>query len=313
MEIVSDGNVFELHPVSGEMDYGQLEPTTYQRLDEETLQAKVVIADLGLAIIYVCCEGDGPNGESGWRVSEVWPVKEQSLNKRGEWYSSIAEADDRAKRKAMVEAIKQGEENSIRQEIPLRPKDAKNAKDEGDDDYWALYDATPGPRSARPKPSPFTPATAGSRGGITSEAEYFERYSAFQSDVDSGGSSRSDERPPSGGSSRPTISQRPRLQTFRSKQQSQPRVLQDVPEDGHIDTDEMKLPAGTPVPDTATRGRFEDPSASLAVAEMAIKQHVSTSVKSLFRLCRNAGMETEEFNQLIRLELETLSLIERDE
>ena len=50
-----------------------------------------------------------------------------------------------------------------------------------------------------------------------------------------------------------------------------------------------------------------------SASEVAIRQHVSTSIKSLFRLTRGAGLDREEFNDIVRRELDTLSLIAEDD
>lgn len=57
----------------------------------------------------------------------------------------------------------------------------------------------------------------------------------------------------------------------------------------------------------------EKSAAAPAASETAIKQHVSTSIKSLFRLCRNAGIERADFDELVQTELETLSMMAEDD
>jgi hypothetical protein len=48
-------------------------------------------------------------------------------------------------------------------------------------------------------------------------------------------------------------------------------------------------------------------------AELAIKQHISTDIKSLFRMARASGIDREEFERIIQRELEVLPLLERDQ
>ena len=57
----------------------------------------------------------------------------------------------------------------------------------------------------------------------------------------------------------------------------------------------------------------EDSAKPQSNAEVAIRQHVSTSVKSLFRLCRSAGIDRLEFDELIQTELQTLSMLTEDD
>ena len=59
--------------------------------------------------------------------------------------------------------------------------------------------------------------------------------------------------------------------------------------------------------------KLENTAAALGQSEIGVKQHISTSVKSLFRLARAAGMERGEFERLVRTELDVLSLMEEDD
>jgi len=59
--------------------------------------------------------------------------------------------------------------------------------------------------------------------------------------------------------------------------------------------------------------RLEREAESHSQAEMAIKQHISTDIKSLFRLARSAGIAREEFERIIQRELEVLPMLELDQ
>jgi hypothetical protein len=59
--------------------------------------------------------------------------------------------------------------------------------------------------------------------------------------------------------------------------------------------------------------KLENAAASPRQSEIGVKQHISTSVKSLFRLARAAGMERGEFQRLVRTELDVLGLMEEDD
>lgn len=52
--------------------------------------------------------------------------------------------------------------------------------------------------------------------------------------------------------------------------------------------------------------------ASREQSEVGIKQHISTSVKSLYRLAKVAGIERSEFERLVRTELDVLGLMDED-
>jgi hypothetical protein len=49
------------------------------------------------------------------------------------------------------------------------------------------------------------------------------------------------------------------------------------------------------------------------VGEVGVRQHIGTSVKSLYRLARGAGIEREEFERIVRTELECLGLMDDDD
>ena len=51
--------------------------------------------------------------------------------------------------------------------------------------------------------------------------------------------------------------------------------------------------------------RLEDSANS----EAAVRQHVSASVKSLFRLCRATGIERGEFGEMVKREVEMLGVL----
>jgi uncharacterized protein (UPF0335 family) len=54
-------------------------------------------------------------------------------------------------------------------------------------------------------------------------------------------------------------------------------------------------------------------SAVALQAQRGIKMHISTDIKSLFRLAKSSGMDRAEFEDIIRRELDVLSLLEQDE
>jgi hypothetical protein len=58
--------------------------------------------------------------------------------------------------------------------------------------------------------------------------------------------------------------------------------------------------------------RLEREAESSSQAELAIKQHISTDMKSLFRLARASGISREEFERIIKRELEVLPMLEQD-
>ncbi|KAK7520114.1 uncharacterized protein IWZ02DRAFT_254285 [Phyllosticta citriasiana] len=59
--------------------------------------------------------------------------------------------------------------------------------------------------------------------------------------------------------------------------------------------------------------RIEAAAAGQAAAEVAIKQHISTDLKSLYRLARGAGIARDEFERIVRTELEVLGMMGLDD
>lgn len=47
--------------------------------------------------------------------------------------------------------------------------------------------------------------------------------------------------------------------------------------------------------------------------DFGVKQHVSRSIRSLFLLARSSGIDREEFERLVKTELDVLGMIEDDE
>jgi hypothetical protein len=56
--------------------------------------------------------------------------------------------------------------------------------------------------------------------------------------------------------------------------------------------------------------RLEREAASHSQAEVGIKQHISTDIKSLYRLARSAGIDRVEFERIVKTELEVLSMMD---
>jgi hypothetical protein len=56
--------------------------------------------------------------------------------------------------------------------------------------------------------------------------------------------------------------------------------------------------------------RLEEQATNFSQAEVGVKQHISTDIKSLFRLARSAGIERTEFERIVKTELEMLSMME---
>ena len=69
VDLVSESNAFELHPASGEIDFGDVEKILYRQLDEETLQARMVVTDM--------------------RTRRHIPLVRRGSRRRWEWMASV--------------------------------------------------------------------------------------------------------------------------------------------------------------------------------------------------------------------------------
>ena len=317
---IVEGEAFELHPVSGEIEYGEMGPIEYRRLDEETLHAKADIVDLGLVVVYAWCQGDRQGDDDGWRVAEVSPLGTRSEHATLDWWPSIAVAETKAKEietKAKEVGTNGYSAGMVRQAVGEDGADMNGdggvGEDDKDDDYWAQYDRTPG-RTPAPNRSPMPGLSSSTehRGRSASTAAYFERYSQVQPEMDNDDPSQN--RAAIGESSlndnvvAGSISQGVGVIPSTIPRNAAEGNATDM---AHSNVSQPRASSPKAAPEAVPR--YEDSAASPSASETAIKQHVSTSIKSLFRLCRNAGIERPEFEELVHTELETLSMLTEDD
>ena len=314
MDLVSESDAFELHPVSGEIDFGNVDQVAYRRLDEETLQARITVTDLELVIIYLWCEENQEDGGNGWRVSEVRPLEGDTGVASRNWCPTITEADEKAQANMMQDAIRQGEDHSIMHRlnnpntVVEEEQEEDHDDDDDDDDYWAQYDKTPATQTSLASPS-----NLNKHNRNTSDAEYFERYAQVQPEMDN--DDPSEDRGAIGqstlngdlmASSRGRASE-PNNAGFQDTSTQLPGFGPAIADEG------ISHPTASPQAGSAAVSRLEESAESQSLAEVAVKQHVSTSIKSLFRLCRNSGVERADFDRMVRTELETLHMLEADD
>ena len=298
---------FEPHPVSGEIELGEISDEKYRRLDEETLQTKIEVDELRIAVVLLWCEDDNGGGSSGWRVSELMPADSILRGRKHPWWNSISEATSNFQ--ASLE-----KSTSLLPETGPSSETRSEDKDD-DDDYWAQYDNTPG-RTPATKRSP----PPGSGNGIvhtngqaksTSEAEYFAQYAHVQPALDNHDPS---EPPLRNGES-----------TLRGDTINAPTAPFVGDSGGTVLIHQAPVssrppPAGSivhtrPSSSSSSSGvvsRLEESATHQSHTELAIQQHISTTMKSMFRLARQTGIERKEFERLIKTELDVLSMMDDD-
>ena len=299
VHLVSESDVFELHPISGEIEIGSIEPVKYRRLDEETLQARIAAPETGLTVIVIWDETDQDGESNAWRIAEVRPIDDLDDVHIGHWCPTMATAEGRAREQAFEEAIRE-------QDAPTSYSNShtQTSTVTDDDAYWAQYDSTP---ARTPGASQTTSDAKHPRSA--SEAEYFQRYAQVQPEMDN--DDPSEPRDAIGPS------------TLDGNAMSSNDAIISRPELGdplsNISTNDPPMRAlshpttSPPPPGPAAVSRLEQQAAVLSIADPAVKLHISTSIKSLFRLCRGCGMARKDFEHMVQTELLTLSMIENEE
>ena len=293
---IVESDAFELHPISGDVEFREVDQVIYRRLDSETLHARVVITELGLVIIYLWCQGDQEGGGDGWRVAEVRPLENPTEPEH--WWPTIGQADEHSKEQILTEALRQGD---------LVEESCAGKDEDDDDDYWAQYDQTPGrtPAIKRSPAPPQDPAVNG-RARATSDAEHYSQYAQVQPALDN--DDPLEDRDAIGES---TLNDSTFIENNHMPS-TDPTISSsnhDRPPNDPTDLVSMDQPRPTsPSAASAAVSRWEEQS----LAETAIHQHVSTSIKSLYRLARGVGIERSEFERMVRVELDALGMLEEE-
>lgn len=299
-----DGTCFEPHPVSGEIDLPDEMPITYKRVDEETLQSRILVPDYNLKTIYLWCPNDEDGGGPGWRVAELLPG-DGPAEDDSSWADSIGEANSLAKDKIMEDALREAEKGD-------KGASQEEYDDDDDDDYWARYDATPGRTPNVKSPAPNSLSSLQRPG--PAEDSYFSRYADVKPAMDN--HDPTEEQPELGASSLNGDVLASLLQPRTNKTGSaEPARTNGYPTDGSMDRERaMALnhprPSSTPSTSSDAVEKLEQEAENQSACEIGVKQHISSNIKSLFRLARCTGISRGEFQDLVKTELELLNLSE---
>ncbi|KAK4033130.1 hypothetical protein C8A01DRAFT_50229 [Parachaetomium inaequale] len=340
--VAHSGNL-DPHPVSGEIevDWDHEVDTMYKRLDQETLQAMVVLKELNLFFRLVYCTGDAEGGGDGWRVGEVGVPDSSTLASFG-GSVNISEAEKlflATKPTSNGLSVNGGHVATSTNGGWSAQATADDDEDE-DDDYWARYDATPSRTPAMKRsPAPRAPAQT-SRPDIqrsqSTEAEdaYFAQYDSVQPamdnhDPDEEASLREHAEhvgplPPLGlGEPQPVQANGAAAESKDTNggpvlAQPIPLKPESVRSSGSRNSQEESWVLAHPRPGSAssnasqTVARLEEAAESRQQTEFGVKQHISRSIRSLFLLSRASGIDREEFERMVRTELDVLGMVEGD-
>ncbi|ERF68478.1 hypothetical protein EPUS_05617 [Endocarpon pusillum Z07020] len=294
---VVEGGTYEPHPSSGEIEIGEVGSTKYKRLDQDTLRAQIVLPEWNLIAVYLWCAGS--EGGGGWKLAELLPW-DSDLELDPSWSHSIAEANDSSRDHTVSEAIRDPDAG---EQTPVGEDD--------DDDYWAQYDKTPG-RTPAQNSSPTPNGSAAGRRISHSDREYYAQYSKVQPVMDSHDLS---EVPNQIGSSSVQGDILESIMRRQSGKKEGPGPMQRETQGMQTGVAENMLvnhPQPSP-PSSATLSavaRLEEGACQQSASEIGIRQHISTTMKSLYRLASSAGIERDEFDRIIHRELETNSILD---
>lgn len=286
LQEIVESTTFEPHPVSGELEIGDLGSISFKRYDSETLRCQIPLPEWNLTVICLWCIEELGKGE--WKVAELEPY-DPSLEKDSSWHSSVTEATKSATSNGRLHL---NSTNGIR-------AGADTGAGEDDSDYWAQYDRTPGRTPAKTSPAPgISNYTYG-----PSEQDYYARYGDVQPAIDADDpSEQADENSTLNGNTVAGITSR--YQDYQSND-----ITRVLPRDAEP---QLQNPQPSPPPSQGsdTVAKLEETAETHSFSEIGIRQHISTSVKSMYRLARSCGIERDEFQRMISRELDVLALME---
>lgn len=322
---VARGDRLEPHPVSGEVeiDWDYDSQTQYKRLDEETLQALVVLEDFDLLFRLIYCVNDEAGGGDGWRVGEVSVPGKSNPFASFSGYPSIIEAET---------AFKQNQSNRARtpalnqQAAPQQEED-----DDDDDDYWARYDGTPArtpqvQRSPAPASGQQSQATQSLPNTSSQEDDaYYAQYDSVQPamdnhDPDEAQAAEQFAAPPLGLQypSEPAAA-RTSDSSEEVNETNGAWILAPTPSARSQGEEERTAALAHPRPESSASSngshtvlKLEEQAGRQEQSEFGVKQHISRSIRSLFLLSRAAGIDREEFETMVKTELDVLGMVEEN-
>lgn len=310
-ELASSGSL-EPHPVSGEVevDWDYDSQTRFRRLDQETLQAFVVLSELGLAFQLIYCVGDAEGGGDGWRVGEVTVADKSSPFAHFGGVPSVGEAEQHfADGRSGLKPPQPSAHLAVKtSSIEAEPED-----EDDDGGYWDQYDATPAQTPAVEQSTFPPPANASSEDAYrrpSADDEYYARYDSVQPAMDN-------HDPDEAAHQAHVI---PPLGLGAATVNPPAAVAAPTASGIHYDDGEARQRMNAiihPRPESSASSKGSSTVAKLEAtagkqeqSEFGVKQHISRSVRSLYLLSRASGIDREEFERLVKTELDVLGMVE---
>lgn len=289
------------HPSSGELEVGETNIKGFQRQDRETIRAYVELLELGVEVIYMWIGNDPEYEDDGWRIQDArLPEDREEQN----WYPSIDEADQAFYGQASSYAVVPTPLYAFAS-VPQQATVAEDGEDE-DDDYWDMYDRTP----AR------TPMVA-EKQDAPSEDTYYARYGDVQPILEPGSSSASINPITIPLNTKPSYSPLS-TQTANTASTTPPTALSPTfasHKGDYTTITHAPRPRSVASSASSTResiARLEDNAGRHMQSEVGVKQHISTTIKSLYRLSKAAGIQREEFERMLQTEVAVLAMMDGD-
>lgn len=313
------------------MDWDYNVQIRHKRLDKETLQTLVVLGEFDLFVRLVYCSGDAENGGEGWKIGEVGVASDPSPLDSFGGFSSLTEAEEAFQAtQAGGSKVSGSVPSNHAAKAPLY-NDEQGEEEDDDDDYWARYDATPA-RTPAMKRSPVPQSGGASNFGLNSgstdrsqsaEDAYYAQYDSVQPAMDNHDPDEEIEEisptvPPLGlaratdGSTEQnelgetsgawTLAEPPRSPSIRSQDENNrvTNLLHPRPASSASSTGSL------------TVAKLEESAERQEQSEFGVKQHISRSIRSLFLLSKSAGIDREEFERMVKTELDVLGMVEDD-
>ena len=289
-DVVENGT-YEPHLASGEIEVGEIELQKYKRFDQETLRTQISLPHWDMTVSYLWCLG-GDEG-NGWRLAELLPY-DNDMEHDSSWSNTIGEANESATGRILSEAVQAAEAAEKGPSIV-----------DNDDDYWAQYDKMPlsTPTIER---SPAPDAVS------QTDADYYAQYGQVQPAMDN--HEPLEEAEHIGESSLNGDALQGMLRKhYGDHDKRELEITTQNLENQECSKISQPMPSSPSSANAEAISKLEQSASLQSASEMGIRQHISTSMKSLFRLAKSAGMDREEFDRLIQRELGTLSILERED
>ncbi|KAI5309206.1 hypothetical protein KEM55_003806 [Ascosphaera atra] len=321
LQKVIEQSIFEPHPVSGEVEVPESLDIKYKRSDWETLYASLDLrSDYDLIAIYIWCsddpEGDGP----GWKVAEVLPSNGLDAD-AANWVESMSYADLLQERRDMEAKTAAAQRKTTPHASHAREDHGEEEGEEEDDDgYWAMYDDNAGETPGNTSPAP-VPATQ-ARGATLTDSGYYERYDEVQPALDHDDPSMSRDAAGQSSFNGDLLASllRNHEKLFAPQEGSNEVGERDPQAQGNVlfpgptqrPNREREDSMSHPRPSISSEASSEttvdklEETAETHLMENAVKSHVSSSLKSLFKLAKSTGMSKAEFRSFLHEELDGL-------